>query len=155
MKRYVFALWVLVIACRAATAQTPRIVTHDQNFGNGRVTVIEKLTFAKPTAPANRVKDQDDGIDGIGDETKAKTVVREGEPACITLCAEAWTCCRCFTDELGRRWFLASGSPVVEKPAKMKGWLMEGDLGVVYFLHESGSIFRRCNIGTDRPVIVR
>jgi len=145
MKRLGVAIFVLVFAAQAAHAQTMRIVAQEQKFGKGKITTIEKLPDLNPSQPMIGPKLQNDNGDDIKVEKIAGKVVdvREMGPACVTLCASEWTCGRCFTDERGRRWCLTSGSPVVEKPAIMKGWVIQGDLGQIFFLHESGAIYRR------------
>jgi hypothetical protein len=125
MKQHGIAFCVLLLVAQAGRAQQPWIYGHDQRFGRGRITTIEKLTpVNNPAAPK-------------------EGAAAEGQ-AGVTLRATDWTCCRCFTDERSRRWCLVQGCPVVEKPALLKGWIMQGDLGNLFFLHESGNLYRQC-----------
>jgi hypothetical protein len=150
MKRLGFAICVLVLAAPVAQAQNVRVVAQDQKFGKGKITTIEKLPDLNPSQPLGGSKLQNDNGDDIKVEKVGDKVldVRDMGPACVTLCASEWTCGRCFTDERNRRWCLTSGSPVVEKPALMKGWVMQGDSGTIFFLHESGAIYRRGGVVT-------
>ena len=142
MKRLVFAVAVLFLATQVAQAQPMKVHIQDQKVGKGKITVIEKLTPVNNVVAPRIVDDGDEKIDRV----EARGV----GPAMVTLCASDWQCGRCFSDERDRRWCLAEGTPVSEKPALMKGWVMRGESGQIFFLHEGGSLYRR---GADRRAV--
>jgi hypothetical protein len=150
MKRLAIALSVLLLLAQLVRAQPTKYYMHDQKVGKGKITTIEKLT---PTTEQPTVKEAVPGIAVamFGFAIFQTVDVPDTAPTTVSLCASEWTCGRCFTDELGRRWCLAQGGPVVEKPPIMKGWLMKGETGLVFFLHESGSLYRRSG---DRIIVV-
>ncbi len=131
MKRLGIAFGALFLVAQAAWSDPIKIVAHDQKFGHGRITTIEKL------GPVNN---------------QGKPLVKEGGEVAgmVTLCATDWTCGRNFTDERGRRWCLVDGLPIAEKPALLSGWIMQGDSGNLFFLDEGGSLYRHCG---DRKVV--
>ena len=130
MLRVGTTLVLLLCVAQLGRAQAPRIYAQDQKFGCGRITTIEKLTpMNKPAAPK-----EGDAADGRPTDTLRPT---------------NWTCGRCFTDELARRWCLVQGCPPADKPALLKGWIMQGDLGNLFFLDEGGNLYRR---GGERHV---
>jgi hypothetical protein len=139
MKRLGIACCVLLLAAQFGRAQPPKIYAHSCKFGCGRITTIEKLTPVKnPDAPK------------VGDAGDDRPMV--------ALKVADWQEGRQFTDETGRRWCLVDGCPAAERPAAMKGWIMQGDSGDFFFLDESGALFRRCGTkvaakATDRLLI--
>ena len=145
MKRLAFGIAVLFLATQVARSEPIKVYQHDQKVGKGKITVIEKLT------PVNNFVAPRIQVDGDEQDERVDRVDARGvRPGMVTLCASDWQCGRCFSDERGRRWCLAEGSPVSEKPALMKGWIMQGESGQIFFLHESGSLYRR---GVDRRVV--
>jgi hypothetical protein len=142
MQRLAIALGVLLLAAQVVNAQPTRYYQHDQKVGSGKMTTIERLA---PAEDRPTIKEALPGVVVAMVGFGAFQVIDGPDftRATVTLCASEWSCGRCFTDELGRRWCLAQGGPVVEKPAFMKGWLMKGEGGLVFFLHESGSLYRR------------
>ena len=112
MKRLAIGVAVLFLATQVARSEPIKIYTQDHKVGKGKITVIEKLTPVN-----NRVapRIQDDGLEKV--ERVDRVDARGVGPAMVTLCASDWQCGRCFSDERARRWCLAEGAPVAEKPA--------------------------------------
>jgi hypothetical protein len=130
MKQLSIACCILFLTAQVTHAQTipTKIYQRDQVFGRGRITTFEKLT------PVNNAGKPDAAL------------------AEVTLRASDWTCGRCFSDERGRRWCLVDGAPIVEKPALLKGLLLQGESGQSFFLHDSGSLYLRTSeLPAPRP----
>jgi hypothetical protein len=78
------------------------------------------------------------------DRKKEKKVGRElpVPAALLTLETREWFDSG-FIDDCDRRWSLVKGCPLPGRLAKMRGRLVESDGKKVYFVHESGNIYRK------------
>jgi hypothetical protein len=121
MKAILLATAISFIGATAARAQA--INLHVNKSGRQVITELEQI---KPPPP----------VDG-------KVVVPGASATSIVMIARDWRCGRFFSDDQGRRWMLASGPVMTQRPENLSGWRLVTVDGQYSFFTVTGRLFVR------------
>lgn len=134
---------VILTALVSAASAAGQTVISERRLGTQIITEFSYPDPADPKAPKA-------GIPGpFTSVPPAKPALGGQRPA--RLLAKGWSVGRSFTDQDGKKWYLASGPAVLTHPPAMEGWLIEDPRGRSVFVQLGGSVFRLVGPPAERP----